>query len=54
MSNSLPVGPFLTWGWAALADGDIDLHWVTGEHLSMLDEPHIRDVAAAVNQALDS
>ena len=42
-----------TWGWTALADGDIDLHWVAGEHLSLLDELHIREVATAINQALD-
>jgi len=45
-----PADP--TWGWASYADGSVDLRWVTGDHLSIMREPHIQKVAAQIAAVL--
>jgi thioesterase domain-containing protein len=41
-----------TLGWAAVARGGVDHHAFTGEHVSMLHEPHVAAVAAALDRCL--
>jgi acyl transferase domain-containing protein/thioesterase domain-containing protein len=39
-------------GWGGLAAGGLEIHEVSGEHANMLDEPHVRTVAAELKKIL--
>jgi acyl transferase domain-containing protein/thioesterase domain-containing protein len=39
-------------GWGGLAAGGLEIHEVSGEHGNMLDEPHVRTVAAELKKIL--
>ncbi|GEJ57773.1 non-ribosomal peptide synthetase [Anaeromyxobacter diazotrophicus] len=41
-------------GWEALAAGGVDVIEVPGDHLTMLDKPHVRALAAALALALEA
>jgi thioesterase domain-containing protein len=41
-----------TWGWAVLATGSLDVQVVPGEHDTLLAEPHVRVLAAALEARL--
>jgi thioesterase domain-containing protein len=40
-------------GWDALALGGVELRRIPGRHDNLFKEPHVRDLAAALSQALD-
>jgi amino acid adenylation domain-containing protein len=35
-----------TWGWNQLAGANVDVHIVAGDHVTMMAEPHVRDLAS--------
>jgi len=39
-------------GWGRLAKGGVDLHFITGGHDSVLKEPYVQDLAAALKKCL--
>jgi len=41
-------------GWGKLAKGGVDLHFIAGGHNSVLKEPYVQDLAAAVKKCLVS
>jgi len=41
------------WGWTPLCDGAVGWRFVAGDHYSVLSEPHVGGLAAAVNAVLD-
>jgi amino acid adenylation domain-containing protein len=43
-----------TLGWSAVADGEVQVHIVPGDHLSMTAEPLVRQLAKALSGALDA
>ena len=43
-----------TLGWASLAEGDVPVHIVPGDHHSITTEPLVRQLAAALSRALDA
>jgi syringomycin synthetase protein SyrE len=45
------VDPLL--GWGGLAEGGVELHQVPGEHVSMLQEPHVRVVGETLRRCLE-
>jgi thioesterase domain-containing protein/glycosyltransferase involved in cell wall biosynthesis len=42
------------WGWATLATGKLDVHVLPGTHYTLLAEPHVRELAAALEKAAES
>jgi amino acid adenylation domain-containing protein len=40
------------WGWGAFAAGPVEVHWVPGEHLTMLQEPHVHRLAEILRSYL--
>lgn len=40
-------------GWKRLSTKPVETHLVSGNHLSILDEPHVRDLAAKLTQCLN-
>ena len=40
-------------GWGTLSIGDLELHQVTGNHLTLLFEPHVRSLAETLTQCLN-
>jgi thioesterase domain-containing protein/glycosyltransferase involved in cell wall biosynthesis len=44
----LPEADEVTWGWPLLVSGRIDSQVVPGSHATMLAEPHVRELAAAM------
>ena len=46
--------PVMRKWWAGNVDGRADLHMVPGNHLDMLQEPHVRAVARHINARLES
>jgi thioesterase domain-containing protein len=40
-------------GWKRLSTQPVETHLVSGNHLSMLDEPHVRDLAQKLTQCLN-
>ncbi len=40
-------------GWACVADGPIEVVEVPGRHMSMLEEPHVAELAAALRSAME-
>ncbi|MFI4868021.1 MAG: amino acid adenylation domain-containing protein [Steroidobacterales bacterium] len=43
-----------TLGWSALAQGEVTVHKVAGDHISITTEPHVRDLAKALSETLDA
>jgi thioesterase domain-containing protein/acyl carrier protein len=43
----------LTLGWRELATEGVDLHWVPGNHLTMVREPHVQVLAKELRACLD-
>lgn len=41
-----------TMGWGVLAAGGVDVHEVAGEHLTVLRQPHVKGLAAALGESL--
>jgi thioesterase domain-containing protein len=41
-----------TMGWAALASGGVDVHWVPGAHYNIVHQPHVLAVAEALRACL--
>ena len=41
------------WGWRELARGGVRIHQVGGTHMSVLRDPHVREVAGRVQVCLD-
>lgn len=36
-------------GWQPYADGEVNIHWVSGSHRTMLAEPHVKTLAGQLN-----
>jgi amino acid adenylation domain-containing protein len=41
-------------GWSKLAKGGVDVHFIPGDHSSVLKEPHVQGLAAALKKCLHS
>jgi oxalate---CoA ligase len=41
-------------GWGALADGGVEIHEAPGNHLTMLEEPHVAALAMVLRHCLDA
>ena len=41
------------WGWQELANGGMEIHRITGEHLTVLREPHLQVLAERLKDCLD-
>jgi thioesterase domain-containing protein len=42
-----------TLGWGRLTGGDVEVHWLPGDHLSISMEPLVRQLATRLSDALD-
>jgi thioesterase domain-containing protein len=46
-----------TWGWGPFAAGPVAVHWVPGDHITMMTKPHVQVLAerlkACLNQVCD-
>ena len=42
----------LSWGWDALATEAVDVHFVPGDHRSMMEAPHVRTLAEILKKVL--
>ena len=41
------------WGWDAISSGPVEVHHVPGDHITMLNEPHVKVLAQKLNQCLE-
>jgi hypothetical protein len=42
-----------TLGWGRLTGGEVEVHWLAGDHLSITMEPLVRQLATLLSDALD-
>jgi amino acid adenylation domain-containing protein len=42
-----------TWGWSQFADGEVEVHFVPGTHISMLSKPHVKVLAQKLQKSLE-
>ncbi|MHC0067443.1 SDR family NAD(P)-dependent oxidoreductase [Nostoc sp. UIC 10890] len=42
-----------TWGWNQFSDGEVEIHIVPGNHVSMLSEPHVKVLAQQMQISLE-
>jgi hypothetical protein len=40
-------------GWGSVAEGGVEVHDFTCDHMEIFDEPHCRDLSAALRGILD-
>ena len=50
--NMLPKDA--AWGWNDFASTPVDVHWIPGDHLSMLVDPHVQVLAEYLQTSLQS
>jgi thioesterase domain-containing protein len=41
-----------TLGWRTLAAGDVTIHWVPGDHVTMMTHPHVTTIAEVLRSAI--
>jgi thioesterase domain-containing protein len=41
------------WGWGRVAAGGVELHEVAGEHLTLMHDPHVAELASRLRHCLD-
>jgi thioesterase domain-containing protein len=42
-----------TLGWSKVAGGGVDVHWVPGNHLTMLKKPHVQVLAEQLRMCVE-
>jgi thioesterase domain-containing protein len=41
-----------TWGWNQLVDGQVDVRIIPGDHITMMAEPHVKNLAIELSAAI--
>ncbi|PSB52343.1 non-ribosomal peptide synthetase [Chamaesiphon polymorphus CCALA 037] len=51
--NSSDLSQDYAWGWNQFADGEVVVHTVPGNHISMMNEPHVKILAQKLQKSLE-
>lgn len=53
-SDSALYGRDPSWGWGGLARGGVEVHYIDGNHMTLLKPPHVQSLAATLKACLEA